>query len=105
MKPKHLKCPFTWEERRPLLFQRVLFVPEYYQRHEEWTFPGWEDPSLFGNPREVSVEFCSGHGHWIIEKAKAHPEKNWVAVEMQFERVRKIWSKMQNNQLSNLLIV
>jgi tRNA (guanine-N7-)-methyltransferase len=105
MKPKNLKCPFTWEERRPLLFQRVLFVPEYYQRHEEWTFPGWEDPSLFGNAREVFVEFCSGHGHWIIEKAKAHPEQNWVAVEMQFERVRKIWSKMQNNGLSNLLIV
>ena len=105
MKPKNLKCPFTWEHRRPLIHDRVLYVPDYYDRHHEWTFPGWESPDVFGRKAPLSVEYCTGNGAWIIEKALAHPELNWVAVEWQFERVRKIWSKMHNFQLSNLFIV
>src|SRR5262249_40586472 len=51
------------------------------------------------------IEYCSGNGAWIIEKAIQHPERNWVAVDHQFERVRKIWSKKKNFSLSNLFIV
>lgn len=105
MKPKDLKCPFTWEMRRPLLDGRVLFVPQYFDRHAEWIFPGWEDPSLFGNKRGVSIEYCAGNGAWILEKALRNPLQNWVAVEKKFERVRKIWSKIQNHRLENLLVV
>lgn len=105
MKPKDLKCPFTWEERRPVLHMGVLFVPEYSDRHKEWTFPGWDDPSIFGNNNRVCIEYCSGNGTWIFEKAIAYPEQNWVAVEYDFERVRKIWSKAQNKKLTNLFVV
>ena len=105
MNPKKLKSPLTWEERRPLIHDRILYVPQYYQRHQEWTFPGWESPEVFGRAAPIEVEYCSGNGLWIIEKAMAHPDRNWVAVEKQFERVRKIWSKMHNFALTNLLIV
>jgi tRNA (guanine-N7-)-methyltransferase len=105
MKPKSLKSPLTWEQRRPLISDRILFVPEYYDRHHEWSFPGWEHPDIFGRSAPIEVEYCSGNGLWIIEKALAYPERNWVAVERQFERVRKIWSKMHNFSLTNLFIV
>jgi tRNA (guanine-N7-)-methyltransferase len=105
MRPKNFRCPFKWEERRPLIFDRVLFVPEYYDRHQEWTFPGWESPEVFGRRAPIEVEYCTGNGAWIIEKARTHPERNWVAVECQFERVRKIWSKMHNEQIKNLFII
>jgi tRNA (guanine-N7-)-methyltransferase len=105
MKPKNLKCPLTWKERRPLIHDRILFVPQYYDRHREWAFPGWESAEVFGRTAPIAVEYCTGNGAWIIEKARAHPERNWVAVEKQFERVRKIWSKMHNFALSNLFIV
>ncbi len=105
MKPKDLKSPLTWEQRRPLIHDRILFVPQYYDRHREWSFPGWEHPEIFGRKAPIEVEYCSGNGLWIIEKALAHPERNWVAVEKQFERVRKIWSKMHNFSLDNLFIV
>lgn len=105
MKPKHLKPPLTWVERRPLIQGRILFVPHYYDRHHEWSFPGWESPEVFGRKAPIEAEYCSGNGHWIVEKARAHPERNWVAVERQFDRVRKIWSKMHNLALSNLFIV
>ncbi len=105
MKPKDLKCPFRWDQRRPVLFDRVLFVPQYYDRHAEWVFPGWESASLFGNSHPISVEYCSGNGDWIVAKAIENPLRNWIAVEKRFDRVRKIWSKMRNHKVNNLLIV
>jgi len=102
MQPKHLKFPYTWEERRPEIYKGVLFIPDYYDKHKEWKFPTWE--VLFGNTNPVIIEYCSGNGTWIAEKAK-DKSKNWVAVEWRFERVQKIWSKKQNQKLDNLFIV
>lgn len=105
MKPKDLKCPLKWDDRRPLLHEGVLFVPPYYDRHDEWKKLPWDDTALFGNTHPVSLEYCSGNGDWIIEKAKMDPTRNWIAVEKRFDRVRKIWSKRHNHGVTNLLIV
>jgi tRNA (guanine-N7-)-methyltransferase len=103
MQPKDLKFPYRWNERRPLIHDRVLFIPDYYTQHREWTFPSWDE--IFQNSHPVVVEYCAGNGAWIVEKAKANPEVNWVAVEWRFDRARKIWSKMKNFSLPNLFIV
>ena len=66
-------------------------------------FPGWKHELLFSAPRPIHIEYCSGNGAWIAEKAKKHPEINWLAVEKRFDRTRKIWSKIKNNGLSNLV--
>jgi len=105
MKPKDLKSPFTWENRRPLLQDGVLFVPEYYELHKSWQMPAFRDPALFGNANPIYIEYCSGNGAWLIDKALQEPNINWIGVEWRFERVRKIWSKARNHKLSNLLIV
>lgn len=105
MKPKDLKYPYRWEERRALVADRVWFIPDYYDRHGEWTFPGFEEASFFGNRAPVWIEYCAGNGLWITEKAAKEPEKNWIAVEWQFERARKIWSKIKNQGLTNLMVV
>lgn len=83
----------------------VLYVPEYYDRHQDYVFPGWASPEVFGRDAPVEVEYCSGNGAWIVERALQHPDRNWVAVEVQFERARKIWSKIHNFNLKNLLVV
>ncbi len=101
MKPKNLKFPFTWKERRPALHEGVLIVPQHYDRHGEWE----DSRGLFRTMRPISIEYCSGNGDWIIDRAKRFPTHLWVAVEKQFERVRKIWSKMHNEGVENLLIV
>ncbi len=105
MKPKQLKIPFSWKERRPFLSDRVFYVPNYYDRHEEYQFPSWSSSAVFGRTAPIEVEYCAGNGEWIVAKALAHPERDWVAVEIQFERARKIWSKIHNFHLSNLLVV
>lgn len=105
MKPKDLKRPFSWEEREVLVRDRVWFVPSYYDQYNLFDFPGWDHPTLFGNKNPVCVEYCSGNGAWITEKAVSNSNCNWVAVEKQFKRARKIWSKVKNLQLDNLLVV
>ncbi len=102
MKPKDLKPPFSRGREKVLLDEnrKVFFVP-----------PRVEGPdfrldfrTLFGNDHPVHVEYCSGNGDWICQKASACPDMNWIAVEKQFSRVRKIWSKMKNNGIENLFI-
>jgi tRNA (guanine-N7-)-methyltransferase len=105
MKPKDLKFPFSWEQRKPELFENILFVPQHYVNHRDWGFLNWYSPEVFKRQAPIHIEYCSGNGCWLIEKAKRHPELNWIAVEKKFERVRKIWSKMQNWKLSNVLII
>lgn len=105
MKPTDLKFPFKWEERSPLIRDGVLFIPWHYFSHDSWVHPGWDDPALFGKKGPISVEFCSGNGTWIAEKARENPDWLWIAVERRFDRVRKIWSKKKNYSLSNLIVV
>lgn len=105
MKPKDLHYPHSWENRKPTFHQGVFFLPKYYGDYSFFTFPQWSDALCFGNSHPVHIEFCSGNGSWIAERAQRFPEINWVAVEMRFDRTRKIWAKKQNLDLQNLLIV
>lgn len=106
MKPNTLNWPYTWESRRPHLGNRALFVPEYFDRHEEeWEKVPFNHPDYFGNEKEVFIEFCSGNGAWITDKARNNPDVNWMAVEYDFGRARKIWANIERYTLENLLVV
>jgi len=105
MKPEDLKIPFAWEDRRIMIKDRVWHIPERTVTASEFMFPGWESPVFFGNDHPVYVEYCSGNGAWIAAKAKANPMINWVAVEKKFARVKKIWSKIKNMELGNLIVI
>jgi tRNA (guanine-N7-)-methyltransferase len=103
MKPSDLKAPFAWNARKVILEDRILYAPTRCETYDDFHMPSWSDPLLFGNAQPVHVEYCSGNGAWITEKAQEFPEINWVAVEKKFMRVRKIWSKIKNLQLPNLI--
>jgi len=105
MKPKDLKALFSWEERKPYLDGPLFYVPNFFEKHDKALFPGWEDPQIFAAKQPIYIEYCSGNGDWILKKAMENPHLNWVAVEYQFERVRKIWAKIKNFNLSNLFII
>lgn len=103
IKAKDLWIPCTFQERKPLLLDQFFYLPPHYEGYEKFSLPSFS--SLFGNDAPIAVEFCSGNGEWIIEKAKSHPEYNWVAVEIRFDRVRKIWARGKNAQVKNLFTV
>ncbi len=87
------------------LCERVWYLPSRPIEKSAFTFSGWNDPLLFPKNQPVHLEYCSGNGAWVAAKAAAYPQFNWVAVEKKFDRVRKIWSKIHNLQLSNLLVI
>lgn len=105
MKPQELKPPFPKNERRVLIHDRVWYLPKQQLAENAFDFPGWEDASLFGNSNPLQIEYCSGNGCWIAAQAVANPQINWVAVELKFTRARKIWSKIKNLQLNNLIVI
>src|SRR3990167_3581078 len=102
MRPKDFPILFSWEERRPLLHNGMLCIPRYYQEHDQFCFSAAE---VFENDKPLCIEFCSGNGEWIARAASLYPDYNWIGVEKQFKRTRKIWSKKQNFGLKNLLPV
>lgn len=105
MKPEDLQSPFTWAERHVVVQDRVWYVPNQYEDFASFSFPGWEHSLFFDQEKPICLEYCSGNGAWIAAKAKEQPQYNWVAVELKFDRVRKIWSKIKNFELPNLLAV
>jgi tRNA (guanine-N7-)-methyltransferase len=103
VKPKDLPIFGTWDEREPELRDKVLYIPTYFDRHDKGLLPSLS--SIFETDAPFNIEFCSGNGEWVAKMAAENPHIYWIAVERKFERVRKIWSKMKNASLNNLLIV
>jgi len=103
MKPEDLKYPFEESKKCVTITNRVWYVPEKVENEENFSFPGWHSPQLFGNVNPVKIEYCSGNGTWIAEKAEQDSEANWIGIEMRFGRIRKIWLKIVNKKLTNLL--
>lgn len=105
MNPKDLLPPENWTGNEPLCEEGVFYLPRRQEFCAEvLTWPRIEE--LFSHPfQTLSVEFCSGNGHWIVEQARMQPKGGFVAVERRFDRVRKIWSKAQNAGIENLLII
>ena len=106
MKPQDLKIPFTWEKRKPFLVDGLFYVPKYYDKHhlfEKELFA--KQTNFFLEEKPFVIEYCSGNGQWIADKAKEHPEYNWIAVEIRYDRASKIYAKRQNLNLSNLYVV
>ena len=103
MRPKDLIFPFTWMERKPLFQDGVLYVPKYYGQHEGLDIK--EFSLTLDSFSTIHIEYCSGNGSWVAEKARNSPATLWIAVEKRFDRVQRIWSKKQNFSLKNLLVV
>jgi tRNA (guanine-N7-)-methyltransferase len=96
--------PFYGEQSRSALLKKCLYIPAHCHEHEPVAF-SWEDPFVFEKPQPLIVEYCSGNGQWIGEMARHCPQFNWIAVERDFERARKIWLKIFRMQLDNLFVV
>jgi tRNA (guanine-N7-)-methyltransferase len=87
-----------------VLAKKCLHIPSRFSE-QKMTAVSWDDPNIFDRPQPLHVEFCSGNGQWIASMAQLYPRINWIAVEKDFERARKIWLKIFRLQLGNLFVV
>lgn len=102
MKAKDLIPPYVKGHPVPYLYEDVYFFPQWKPQLDGFQSPSWED--IFKRKAPLSIEFCSGNGDWILEKALQNPQENWIAVEKRFDRVRKLWAKMRNQNVQNIRI-
>jgi tRNA (guanine-N7-)-methyltransferase len=101
-----LLYPYTYSQRRPFFSWPVLFIPEYFTADENThhqTFLSQEWQSVFDHPH-IHIEYCSGNGQWILAQAKKYPHILWIAVELRYDRVRKIYKKLKAEKITNCLI-
>jgi tRNA (guanine-N7-)-methyltransferase len=61
---------------------------------------GWRE--IFGNGHPVEIDLGAGDGGFVLERARRHPERNFIAVERLLGRMRKIWREAQLGGLANL---
>lgn len=104
-KSKEFRPPFYFEDRRILVRDKIWYVPEHFYDWDSFTFPGWTSPEFFEKEQPIHLEYCSGNGTWIADKAEKFPQYNWVAVEKRYDRVAKIWAKIHTKKLKNLICI
>ncbi|MCM2138530.1 tRNA (guanosine(46)-N7)-methyltransferase TrmB [Vagococcus fluvialis] len=63
----------------------------------------WRERFLKAQP--LHIEVGSGKGQFIVEMAKAHPEINYIGIEMQTNAIISILEKQLEEQLPNLQLL
>lgn len=77
--------------------------PNYVaQNPEEWK-GRWHE--RFGNQNPIHIEIGTGKGQFITEMAKAHPEINYIGVEMQVSVVSMALDRLVEANISNLQLL
>ncbi|EGC34806.1 hypothetical protein DICPUDRAFT_88144 [Dictyostelium purpureum] len=67
-------------------------------------YKGTDDVDLNTN-RYLKMEICSGHGHWVTERAGQDLDADWISLEIRYDRIFQIWSKAILESIDNLYIV
>lgn len=108
VRPQQIAPPQGWREAI-VLEEGFLAAAPHLNCWNGQLLPDWTgDKSwlaqAFDDQRPLAIEFCSGNGTWIAERAQAQPEYNWLAVERRFDRARKIQAKRYNRRVQNLAV-
>ncbi len=65
--------------------------------------PTWAQ--IFGNSNPVEVEIGPGHGSFLMDLARRHPERNFFGVEFAARRVFRAARLLERDGPSNVIIV
>ena len=100
------KIPFSWQDRRPLFLEKQFFyLPDSFNDNQAY-YDFFEQKTPFLNRRSlICLEYCSGNGEWIIDRARRYPFIHWIAIEKRFKRACQIYSRMRYHALHNIFVV
>eukprot|EP01133_Synstelium_polycarpum_P000201 gene201-243_t len=103
-----LKCT-NMENSKRVYFSPVTFKNLYETIPEMKENTSFQD-NLFSerskkSDRQLKMEICSGHGHWIMKRAAQDLDADWLSVEIRYDRVFQIWSKLTLESIDNLYVM
>lgn len=88
---------------RPGAAELLAAHPEYVPADPEALKGKWHD--LFKNDHPIQIEIGMGKGQFITGMAKAHPEINYIGVEMQISVISLALDKLIAEPLPNLQLL
>ncbi|MGM0239029.1 tRNA (guanosine(46)-N7)-methyltransferase TrmB [Enterococcus sp. AZ103] len=88
---------------RPGAAELVAAHPEYIPNEPKKLKGHWQEQ--FKNSNPIQIEIGTGKGQFIVGMAKAHPEINYIGIEMQLSVVSLALDKLIAEELPNLQLL
>ena len=88
---------------RPGAAEYMAKYPQYVVEGPEKWQGNWQE--RFGNNHPIHIEIGSGKGRFIYEMAKAHPEINYIGIDMQLSILSIALDKLVAEPLPNLQLL
>lgn len=73
-------------------------------RPDDWLNP-IPAPAYYETDQPLTVDLGSGKGRFLLARAKAHPEQNFLGIERMLRRVRKVDNRVQRQRLRNVRLL
>lgn len=81
----------------------IMENSSYFVKHPEYHKGKWNE--VFKNNNPIMLELGMGRGSFIIEMAKAHPNVNYIGLELDKSQTATAISNIKNLKLNNLKMI
>lgn len=88
---------------KPEALAKLAEYPQYVVTHPEEYKGEWK--TVFGNDNPIHIEVGSGKGRFINEMAKAHPDINYIGIEMNKNVLVNALDKLIASDVPNLKLL
>lgn len=85
--------------------QRMILIQSPYFFSEERIKSVSDWASVFGNEQPLSLEIGCGTGHFILERARANPYRNYLAIDIFNRGCYKTCRKLEDEGIVNVRVV
>ena len=82
---------------------KILNDSSYLIKNPQNYKNSWKE--VFNNNNPIMLELGMGRGSFIIDMAKAHPNINYIGLELDINQTASALSKLSNQRIDNLKIV
>ena len=88
---------------KPGAMETIKDNPQYILTDGSLWKGKWQE--RFAKEQPIHIEVGSGKGQFIVEMAKAHPDINYVSIELQTNAMISVLEKQLVEQLPNLQLL
>jgi tRNA (guanine-N7-)-methyltransferase len=88
---------------KPWAKDKIAAYPQYIIPNPDQYKGRWHE--LFGNDHPIHIEIGTGKGRFITEMAKAHPDVNYIGIELYESVIVSALDKLIENDLPNLRLL
>lgn len=65
----------------------------------------WRAQFKEGSQRDLIVEIGCNGGHWILERARTHPDQCFIGIDWKFKQIHRAYEKALQRELKNVFFV